>query len=710
MPGLCRLLLALALILAGPAQAQAAASPWWENDHGAVRLVAAAAAAGDADRLTFGLHFRMKPGWKIYWRSPGDAGFPPQPNWAGSSNVAGAEIAWPAPKRFSVLGFETLGYEGEVVLPLAVTPFEPGKAVRLSGTVNYLTCDDICVPYEATVALDLPAGPPATAREAGLIETFAARVPAADSEVLQIVAAAAEGTALRIEVRAAEPLQQPDVYVEGPPQLSFAAPQVQMRDGGRAALLRVAVGAPRGRSADLAGQAVTLTVVDGDRAVERTLTLAAAPPAAAPGAAPPPAPATGFAAILAIAVLGGLILNLMPCVLPVLSLKLLSLVDARGHAPAAVRRRFLATAAGILASFAALATLAVALKGAGLAVGWGIQFQQPVFLAAMAFVVVLFAANLWGFFEIALPPAVGDAAAAAAMRRRDSLSGHFLTGALATLLATPCSAPFVGSAVGFALSGGPGAIYAVFAALGLGLALPYLAVAAWPRAVRLLPRPGRWMAALRAVLGVALAGTAAWLLSVLAAQSGAAVALSLGALLVVVTVVLWTLHRLRAPWRRAAWATVAVLALAVAALPAAWRDDGRPAADSTAEGGPWRPFSAAALAAEVAAGRTVLVDVTADWCLTCKVNKTVALDRAEVRARLGALRVVALQADWTRPDPAIAAYLAGFGRYGIPFNAVYGPQAPRGIVLPELLTADSVIEALDAAAGFRIVGAPGGGG
>ncbi|MGE3934886.1 MAG: protein-disulfide reductase DsbD family protein [Rhodospirillaceae bacterium] len=716
MAGLFRLLVVLALIFAGPAPALAAASPWWETDHGAVRLVAASDAAGDSDRLAFGLHFRMNPGWKIYWRSPGDAGFPPQPSWAGSANVAGAEIAWPAPKRFSVLGFETLGYEGEVVLPLAVTVFEPGKPVRLRGTVNYLTCDDICVPYEAPVALDLPAGALTTTREAGLIDAFAARVPAADGAGLRINAAEVEtsgsGAALRIEVVADAPLQRPDVYVEGPPQISFAAPQVQMRDGGRAALLRVAVGVPRGRTADLGGQSVTLTAVDGDRATERTLTLA--PPAAAAPAAPPPPPVPaappGFALILGLALLGGVILNLMPCVLPVLSLKLLSLVDARGRAPAAVRRRFLAAAAGILASFALLATLAVALKEAGLAVGWGIQFQQPVFLAAMSFVVVLFAANLWGFFHVGLPAAVGDAAAGAAMRSRDSLSGHFLTGALATLLATPCSAPFVGSAVGFALARGPGEIYAIFAALGVGLAAPYLAVAAWPGAARLLPRPGRWMAGLRVALGVALIGTAAWLLSVVAAQSGAAIALSLAALLMLLVAVLWALHRLAAPWRRAAWSAVAVLALAMLALPAAWRHEEGQVAAEGGDRGPWRPFSAAALAEAVASGSTVVVDVTADWCLTCKVNKAAVLDRGEVRSRLGAAGVVALQADWTRPDPAIAAYLAGFGRYGIPFNAVYGPNAPRGIALPELLTPEAMTRALDAASGRRVAGARAGGG
>jgi suppressor for copper-sensitivity B len=278
----------------------------------------------------------------------------------------------------------------------------------------------------------------------------------------------------------------------------------------------------------------------------------------------------------------------------------------------------------------------VALKEAGLAAGWGIQFQQPVFLGAMIAVLLLFAANLWGLFEIRLPGSVSDATAGA--------GGNFATGALAALLATPCSAPFVGTAVGFALAGGVGDIYAIFVALGIGLAAPYLVVAAWPRIATALPRPGRWMIHLRRVLGVALIGTAVWL----------------GVVLVSVS-----------------------------------RDE----TEEVADAGPWRPFEPAAIADEVRLGRIVVVEVTADWCLTCKVNKRAVLDRAAVRERLARPDVTAMLADWTRPDPAIARYLARHGRYGIPFTAVYGPAMPDGQVLPELLTDSAVLDAIRKAGG-----------
>jgi suppressor for copper-sensitivity B len=397
----------------------------------------------------------------------------------------------------------------------------------------------------------------------------------------------------------------------------------------------------------------------------------------------------------------------------VLSLKLLSAIGFAGAAPARVRLGFLASAAGILASFLALAGALVALKAAGATIGWGIQFQQPLFLVFMTVLVTLFAANLWGLFEVPLPRAVADALGGTGPGAGDdsggeagggSLAGHFATGAFATLLATPCSAPFLGTAVGFALARGPVEIVSVFLALGIGLALPYLLVAAAPGLARLLPRPGRWMLTLRRLLGLALALTAAWLLGVLATQEGAVAALAVGAAMVAATLALGLLRR--------PLGGIAALALALLSFGAPLLPDARPsgAAAAAADLGSdiaWVPFDRAAIAAEVAAGRTVFVDVTADWCITCQVNKSLVIHRGAVAERLsgaagrGGGAVVAMRADWTRPDPAIAAYLADHGRYGIPFNRVYGPGAPDGIALPELLTEAAVLDALERASAQR---------
>ena len=703
----CTALAVAAAFVSGTAFA--AAGPWWRSDQAKLRLIAASDATGSASQLALGLEFRLIPGWKIYWRSPGDAGYPPRPNWAGSENLKSVVIHWPTPHRFTVVGLETLGYKGDVVLPLDVALLEPGKALKLRATVPFLVCDEICVPYDAHVALDLPAGARTTTREAALIARFAAEVPReGGTDSLRLAQAFADGLpgdqSVRVVVPATVTLSKPDLFVEGPPGFRFSAPRLASAD--HASTLTVAATPPpskRGAAADLAGKSLTFTLVSGGHAIEQRLVVARGH-AFAERPAPPFSWRT-FVTMIALALAGGLILNLMPCVLPVLSIKLLSVVGHAGGPESAVRRGFLASAAGIVTSFLLLATVAVALKFAGMAAGWGIQFQQPLFLVAMALLLTLFAANLWGVFEFRLPGAVADVAATAGHGK--SMTGHFLTGAFVTLLATPCSAPFLGTAVGFALARGALEIYAVFIALGVGLSLPYLLVAAIPHLATRLPRPGHWMVTVRRVLGFALGATALWLLTVLDAQSGRNAAIVAGGAFVLVLAVLLARRMVPSVSRAGGWAAVGVLAaVALAAplvLPPAQRagQTGMTAKGAASEAVRWVAFDPAIIASEVAAGRTVFVDVTADWCLTCQVNKALVIDPEPIRTRLNGPRVVAMRADWTRPDPVIAAFLHRYGRFGIPFNVVYGPGTPAGHVLPELLTKEAVTAALDAAAGNR---------
>jgi len=472
---------------------------------------------------------------------------------------------------------------------------------------------------------------------------------------------------------------------------------VRLSEGGRVAVLTSKVwGAEDLTTAGgLVGTPITLTLADGKRAAEKPMTVTAGVGAANTGNSS----AYSFAVILALAVLGGLILNLMPCVLPVLSIKLLGVVGHGGRDPRDVRLSFVASAAGIIFSFLVLAATLIGLKAAGLSIGWGIQFQQPWFLIAMTVVVTLFACNLWGLFEFRLPHWVSDVGDHAA--HSHGLGGHFLTGAFATLLATPCSAPFLGTAVGFALARDPLDIVAVFAALGLGLALPYLLIAALPGLATRLPKPGRWMVVLRRILGFALAATAVWLISVLAAQTGTRAAWAVGALMIGAVAAVWLGARSAHPWRVGGLA-VAVLAAIAFSVPS-WLGIPADATLRAIDKDPrfaaiLNPFDRDAIPGHVAAGHTVLVDVTADWCITCQINKTFVLASDEILTRLGADNIIVMQADWTLPDDAIADYLASFGRYGIPFNAVYGPALPNGLALPELLTKSTVLDSLDQAA------------
>ena len=715
----------LGLFLTPAAVAGSPQSDWHETEQTRARLVAAVTGTGNAETIRLGLEFHMKPGWKIYWRSPGDAGIPPQPRWDESKNLRDVSIKWPVPERFSVVGLETLGYKTEVVFPIDVALAEPGAPASFKAKIPYLTCDDICIPYTAELDLSLPAGAADPSEFAHLISRYAARVPgdgAGHGLMLADTAALSPRDAtkgeMQISVRAKSeiPFTAPDIYLEGPPVLAFSKPQVTFSDNGREARLDVSVHGVRdldGGPERLAKETLVATLVDGQRSAEQPLTLSPgelAPPADAPvltEAETTPVPKPNLLLFVALAVLGGLILNLMPCVLPVLSIKVLGVMGHGGGDRGEVRRGFIASAFGILASFMVLASGLVALKAAGMTIGWGIQFQQPWFLAAMAVIVFVFACNLFGLFEISLPRSIGDMGAHAAdAGHHTGPLGHFLQGALATLLATPCSAPFLGTAVGFALARGAVEIYAIFAGLALGLALPYLAVAAFPAAATRLPRPGAWMIRLRQVLGLALLATAVWLLWVIKGIMGAPMTMGLTAGLAILGIVLWLAGRgVKAARALVPGAPIAIgvaLVLAAAVLPGI---EGEPHQSATAldlratknDAGTkalWQPFDESRIATLVGQGKTVLVDVTADWCITCQVNKRLVLNQGAVKEAIADGRIVAMVADWTRPNPVIAEYLAKFGRYGIPFNAVYGPEAPAGIPLPELLTEAAVTEAV----------------
>jgi|SRR5580658_1870129 suppressor for copper-sensitivity B len=672
------------LLLALPARAEDGASPWFETDQGKVRLIAASPETGGSATVELGLEFRLAPHWKIYWRSPGDAGFPPRLDWTGSTNLADAQIQWPAPRRFSVQGLETLGYTDTVVLPIRAQLARPGAPLELHAALSYLTCAEICVPWDTVLSLALPvhAGAAHSSVFAATIARAAAHVPgdgrAAGLELRSASLVPVKPALLELRVKTATPLLAPDAFPEGPNGVAFGAPRLAQDDIPGEALLRLPVFGDRAAIDALVGHPLSVTLVDGERALEATVT---------PEAAPPPADFGWLLSILPLALLGGLLLNVMPCVLPVLSIKLLSVAGQGGKSRGAVRLGFIATAAGVLLSFLALAGVMVALKSAGLAVGWGMQFQEPLFLIGMVALLTLFAANLWGFFEVPLPQWLAGLASAG---EGHVLLGNVATGAFATLLATPCSAPFLGTAIGFALAAGPAQIFVVFLALGIGLASPYLLVALMPRLVLWLPKPGRWMLGLRRVLGLALAGTALWLLSVLVAQTGWRAALAVGALMAGAAAALWLLRAPQA--RRAVPAALFAAAFLVPALLSAPPPAG--AADAF-----WQPFDQAAIDRLVGEGHVVFVDVTAEWCLTCKLNKELVIAAPDVNARLMAPGVVAMRADWTRPSDVIAAYLRGFGRYGIPFNAVYGPHAPHGLALSEILTSDQVLAALGQAAG-----------
>ncbi len=684
-----------------------AASDWVKTDHTQLRIISQTEGTGDGDTLTLGLHFKLEDHWKIYWRSPGDAGFPPSVEKDGSYNVQDTEIAWPLPERFSILGFETLGYTDEVVLPLKVKMEQAGDALALNAQISYLACAEICIPYDAEIAFSLPAGPATPSDEAHLINRFQSTVPTIGDDLglkIQDVQFQSDQTdptnlaKLYLSAVSQTSFQNPDAYIEGPDGLAFEKPKVSISTDGKHALMEIGVSGLKFAKASLDEAPITITLADHPRGAEFTKTpvqLSADMQALVENQTVGVPEGPSIFVMLALAVLGGVILNLMPCVLPVLSIKLLGIVGHGGSDTRTVRLSFLASAAGIITSFLVLALALVGLKSAGLAIGWGIQFQHPWFLVAMALIVTLFACNLWGFFEVHLPTSVSEIGESTT--HVHGLGGHFMTGALATLLATPCSAPFLGTAVGFAMARGTFEIMAIFAALGVGLALPYLLVALRPGFATKMPKPGRWMVILRRVLGFALAGTGVWLVSILAIQVSQYAAILIGSIMVVIATMIYVHKRMHRRYGRLDWGAVAILSVLAFAVPDTIANGPSEMANDPKLDGLWQPFDQRVLREHVKAGKVVFVDVTAEWCITCQVNKAVVIGDEVVYQRLSSTGTVAMQADWTRPSSVTTQYLSSFGRYGIPFNAVYGPGAPEGIALPELLSQTEVLKALDTA-------------
>ena len=676
------------------------ATDWIEGPKGDVRLISATTAVGELASIPLGVEVRLADGWKTYWRSPGDAGIPPFVEWDGSTNLAETNFQWPAPIRFNFYDLETFGYEKTVVFPIEAQVANIGEAVNLRARVDLLICDDVCIPHTFEAALDLPAGDAQPSEYANLIDRYRNQVPGDGRRAgLAFAGADVSGPAatplIRAAFRAETPFQAPDLLVEGHEDAVFSSPRFEFYEGGYLVLAAVTAEDIFGEGApvDLKSDPVTFTLIDGPRSIE---TRAVPTPDGLAGVDVGGLDLAALVSIMGLALIGGLILNLMPCVLPVISIKLLSVVSHGGGDHRAVRLGFLATTAGIVVSFLALASLAVGVKSAGLAVGWGIQFQQPLFVIALVVILTLFAANMWGLFEVRLPGRVSDAAVSAG--NSHSLGGQFFQGAFATVLATPCTAPFLGTSIGFALSRGPLEIYAIFAALGVGMALPFILVALFPALATKLPRPGPWMNTLKKVLALALMTTAVWLLSVMAVQVSPEGALVVGVLMAAIFVIFAIRARGNlnesSPKTMVAVSLAAVLAFAV---PAVLPSIGIGVQDQTrlvARDEAWRPFDRGAIPGLVADGKVVFVDVTADWCITCQVNKKRVLDTADIIAAFEQGEVVLMRADWTKPSDEIAGYLASFGRFGIPFNVIYGPEAPQGVVLPELLSDDSVRDGL----------------
>ena len=669
--------------------------------------------------LWLGLSITHQPEWHTYWKNPGDSGLPTQLEWQLPAGLEAGAIEWPLPKIIRVGPLANYGYEDRLLLPVPIKVAADFKApegdtltIRLHA--SWLVCRVECIPEEGDFTLQLPVRS-ATALHAQAFAAAQARQPAALSgqssakvagERLQLriegLPAALQGKNLALFPETAEVLEHAALPGSGWTQAwdgtAWTAdwPLSAMRGETPAELPLVVAPIPAEGSGPVGWR--TVAKVDGrwDSAPVAQVSPALAAALAAnaqqtPAAAPAPGSASLWLALLG-GLLGGLILNLMPCVFPVLAIKIVGFAR-HGQDRRALRIGGLAYGAGVLLSFLALGGLLLALRAAGQQLGWGFQLQSPGLVAAMAALFTLLGLNLAGMFEFGrmLPQRWAGA------QLRHPVAESFLSGVLAVAIASPCTAPFMGASLGLAIDMPALQALTVFAALGVGMALPYV-LASWvPALVRWLPRPGAWMETFRHAMAFPMFATVAWLVWVLGQQSGIDGAGALLVLLVALSALVWALTLTgRTRWLLGSLVLLATLWLGSAIGPHVTRAvaaQGAPVASAGDGGVEWQPWSAERVSSLTAAGTPVFVDFTAAWCVTCQVNKHTTLNRDEVRADFAARGVTLLRADWTRRDPAITAALAALGRSGVPVYVLYAPGKPP-LVMTELLSPAEVHAAL----------------
>jgi thiol:disulfide interchange protein len=647
------------------------------------QLVADTQHVEPGQKFRLGVLYTMEPKWHIYWKYPGDAGIPTQIDWQLPPGFRIGPMQWPLPTREQEPGgLEVFDYNNEVLLFAEVQAPEqlPAGPIELAAKSNWLVCERECVPGDAQLSLKLNDGGQGPANQ-DIFTKYSASVPKAGSlPAGYSVSMKPSGSQMVVEFTGVPQGSRLDFFPLPPENVVLN----HGKQAGNSVVLSVDGGAALDH---LRGVAV---VQANGKTDAFDVELQAGGQAAASGNSVS-ADLLGVLQAVAFALIGGLILNVMPCVLPVISLKIFGFVSEAGERPDKAFKLALVFSAGILACFAVLAAIVTFFRAIGAQVGWGFQFQDYRFVLAIACLVFAFALNLFGVFELSVSArATGGLAKLAAGQ---GYGGAFFQGAFATILATPCTAPFLGTASAFAFTQPAWATFLIFFSIGIGMALPYLLLAIQPKWLRYLPKPGEWMVRLKQMLGFLLLATLLWLSWIVGRLRGVDGMVELGGLLLIIGILAWIKGSFWTPVSSgrsralAALAMVAVLLIAV----------GSYFFVTAPSQLPWQAFSQQSLDNALESGRPVFVDFTADWCLTCKANERFALDTPAVRQAFAQQHVVVLRADWTHGDPEITQILKEHGRAGVPMYLFYpGGKDRPPVVLPELISSQTVLDAMKA--------------
>ncbi|MDE1161559.1 MAG: protein-disulfide reductase DsbD family protein [Acidobacteriaceae bacterium] len=674
----------------------------FKAEHLTAEIVTLSPQVAAGGHVTVGLLLTLEEHWHVYWINAGDSGEPPKITWTLPKGIVAGPMQFPPPQRLPLGPFMDYGYEDQVAFPIEITAaksLKPGK-LHLDAKVTWIVCSDRCIPGKAHLGLDLNVvkGPLPASPVVGALGQAIGWLPKPLPAEQKLVAIA-DGKTIALTLTGAEKQADAEFYPFDKDVIANAADQIvePLNDGVRLRLERAQDPDHADQSAALPKSLHGLLKLGKDDdavayEVDLPVPTGVVPPLSPTGKKALPAnvkPATAEITVfsaLALAFLGGIILNLMPCVFPVLFLKGLALVNSGNEERSRQRMHGLVYTGGILISFWIIVGSLLALRAGGQQLGWGFQLQSPGFVAILALIMFFLALSLAGQFELGL----SLTSAGNDLTRKQGFAGSFFTGMLAVVAATPCMGPLMGAAVGFALAQPSWVTFLVFTSLALGLALPYLILSLNPQWTSILPRPGAWMELLKQLTAVPLFATAIWLTWVYGKLYSAGnngidrIAVLLGAFLLL-AIAGWALGRWPAKWGSAITALI-FIALAIIL----------PLRKPKAEALTWKPWSPEALAAARATGHPVFVDYTAAWCLSCQVNERVVLQNKEIVSKLGDAHVELLKADWTNYDPAITQSLADVNRSGVPTYVIFPPgQKSNADVLPEILTKDIVSQALE---------------
>ena len=640
-----------------------------------VRLISPLTHNDNQSQIHIGLEYQLQEGWKTYWQSPGDGGFPQEITWKNSKNLKKLEIKWPTPKEFDILGIKSIGYTDHVIFPLKLQLQDPTQNTFVVLDINYLTCKDICIPGNAHLQLIIPSGQAELTEHFFNLEKSLSKLP---QEILDMsfldnintnIYVDKKFISFQLKTKAKNSLKNPAVFLHTKYGLPVVNPKIKLSPNRKNLQSNFIFDKNLIQNNTINAQFI---VVDHNESyvLNQTITVQNKNIFAN----------KSYLLILLIAFLGGIILNGMPCVLPVLSLKLLSMLHHIDN-PLSIRRSFIITSLGIIFSFILLAVSFIMLRHSGINIGWGMQFQQPIFLMIISLILVFFSLNLFGLFEIPIPRFMNAKTVSALQENfytRDFFSGFF-----ATIMATPCSAPFVGTALTIAFTESSIMMLSIFIFMGIGMASPYLLISFFPRLLDFLPKPGSWMLYLKYTMGFLLIATMVWIGNILLNHFNYYFIFASIFLLVLILFFTYFIKQ-----TKLILLTSAIIFFSLPNFSIFHTTNTKIDLD-------WLDLTSVNIENLIERENILFIDITADWCATCQFNKINVLNSESIKELFKEYNVIKIRGDWTKPNTLIEAFLQKNKKFGIPLNVIYSKDYPKGIILSELLSVKEIVETIN---------------